>query len=258
MTMVMMMKFRTSTKNKHIRNEQCPECAKLGKDNARDNLAVYSNGKWCFSCGYMESEDRVSTFKRQHNELLSSETPPLVALPEDSSLSYSERAVSWVGQYNLSTIDLLNNGALWSNSLERLIFPIYGNDNQLIAYIGRNFGNEKRPKWKIIGEGKDTYHILGKDNKLILCEDIISAIKLSKVTMAMPLFGVNIGSERFKELYKRLGKAFDVRIWLDPDMRPKALKEARIGNTTGLRTSVIYSNKDPKEHTLKEIKELLK
>ncbi len=38
--------------NKVIRKEQCPSCAKLGKDSSKDNLAVYSDGQThCFSCG---------------------------------------------------------------------------------------------------------------------------------------------------------------------------------------------------------------
>lgn len=36
-----------------IRHEQCPECAAHGRDNSRNNLAVYSDGgSHCFSCGW--------------------------------------------------------------------------------------------------------------------------------------------------------------------------------------------------------------
>ena len=39
-------------KNKLIRKEQCPDCAKMGKDTSKDNLAIYSDGQThCFSCG---------------------------------------------------------------------------------------------------------------------------------------------------------------------------------------------------------------
>ena len=38
--------------NKVIRKEQCPACAKKGKDTSKDNLAVYDDGQThCFSCG---------------------------------------------------------------------------------------------------------------------------------------------------------------------------------------------------------------
>lgn len=36
---------------KVIRKEQCPECAKVGQDNAKDNLAIYEDGgSYCFAC----------------------------------------------------------------------------------------------------------------------------------------------------------------------------------------------------------------
>jgi hypothetical protein len=242
-------------KHRFIRTEQCPECAKLGHDNAKDNLGVYSNGKWCFKCGYMESIDGVVRLK----ELLSyTPTPlPLVFLPEDSNLEYPSIAIDWINRYEISTNDLLNNDVVYSSSLQRLIFPVYGEDN-LIAWQGRYFGKEEgKAKWFGKGDLKNTFNILGSADKIVLCEDIISAIKLSKHTMAMPLYGCQVGSERFKRLYKLFGYKFDTRIWLDPDMRPRALKEARLGQQLGLKASVIYSDKDPKEHSHKEIGDLL-
>ena len=43
---------RKMEKNTLVRKEQCPSCAKLGKDNSKDNLAVYSDGQThCYACG---------------------------------------------------------------------------------------------------------------------------------------------------------------------------------------------------------------
>ncbi len=37
--------------SKLIRKEQCPDCAKMGKDTSKDNLAIFSDGHYhCFSC----------------------------------------------------------------------------------------------------------------------------------------------------------------------------------------------------------------
>jgi hypothetical protein len=244
-------------KNKHLYNEQCPKCAKLGKDNAGDNLAVYTNGKWCFSCGYMESEDKLSSFKRKILPV-EEEPQPLVVLPEDSSLLFAERAVSWVRQYGLDETDLLKLNAVWSEYEQRLILPIYGDGNRLIAWQGRYFGNLEKPKWWGVGDLNNTYNILGKDSKLILCEDILSAYKVSKVSMAMPLYGSHVGRERFLRLYKLFGYQFDIRIWLDKDKQSEAIKQAKLGQTLGLKCTTIITNLDPKEYTTKEIKEFLK
>lgn len=243
-------------KNKHLYNEQCPECAKHGKDNAGDNLAVYSNGKWCFSCGYMESEDGISAFKRQQLPR-EKEAKPLVVLPEDSSLLFAERAVSWVKQYELDETDLLKHNVVWSEYEQRLIFPVYGEDKQLIAWQGRYFGNLKKAKWWGVGNLKDTYNILGRDNKLILCEDVISAIKISKTSMAMPIYGSHIGRERFLRLYKLFGYQFDIRIWLDKDKQSEAIKQAKLGQTLGLKCTTIITDLDPKELTNQQLYNIL-
>ena len=43
---------KMESKNKLVRKEQCPSCAKNGKDTSKDNLAVYSDGQThCFACG---------------------------------------------------------------------------------------------------------------------------------------------------------------------------------------------------------------
>ena len=50
------------------RSEQCPECASLGRDKNKDNLAIYEDGSaYCFSCGYTvlseELKQKYNVFK---------------------------------------------------------------------------------------------------------------------------------------------------------------------------------------------------
>lgn len=50
-----------------VSRKQCPECAANGRDNSKDNLAIYSDGHgFCFSCGYYGGIDgsHVSLPKR--------------------------------------------------------------------------------------------------------------------------------------------------------------------------------------------------
>lgn len=45
-----------------VGTKQCPECAKHGRDTAKDNLKIYSNGgKNCFACGYNVRGDGTQT-----------------------------------------------------------------------------------------------------------------------------------------------------------------------------------------------------
>lgn len=42
--------------------EQCPDCASRGLDTEKDNLAIYADGKFCQSCGYLDKEVSKEVF----------------------------------------------------------------------------------------------------------------------------------------------------------------------------------------------------
>lgn len=238
-----------------VRQERCPSCAKQGKDRGANNLAVYSDGhEYCYSCGHYVSGSGISRFKsRVSQEPI---TKHEVVLPSDSDVCYPTRALEWVGHYDLTRNDLLNHNVLWSESYKRLIFPIYG-DTGLIAYQGRYFGEEKRPKWWGVGDLSHCFNILNKNGTTItLVEDIISSIKVAKLTTSMSLFGSHISKERFLRL-KGMGYN-KINIFLDPDKRASSIKFSRLGQLLGLDTKIIFADKDPKELDLISLGELLK
>ena len=248
--------MKHQTESYLLKKEQCPECAKLGKDRNHDNLALYSDGhSYCFSCGYTNRIWNSLSTTSESNKKPYKEIQ--ITLPIDCDTSYPANALKWISQYELSSNDLLSNNVLWSEQHKRLIFPIYG-DIGLLAYQGRYFGSEiNKPKWWGQGDLANTFHIIkGRSLQptLILTEDIVSAIKVSRYAPAMPLFGCSIGIKRFKRLYKLLGYQADIKIWLDPDKRKEAIKESRKGTLCGLKTSVIISNKDPKEESYETIR----
>ena len=148
-----------------VKQLRCPECAKLGKDKKGDNLAEYSDGhQWCYSCGYYVSAKGVQKFltSQEHKEKHE------VFLPSDCSTEYPQQALNWIKQYEINKNDLLHHGTLWSESRSRLIFPIYGDEENLIAYQGRYFGVKDEPKWFGKGNLKDTFNILGRSSPLSL------------------------------------------------------------------------------------------
>lgn len=238
-----------------IKQERCPKCYARGKDNSSDNLAVYSDGhSYCFSCGYHIGANKVEAFKRALEPLKPIKDTD-VYLPEDVSTEYPYKALQWVSQYELTKTDLLNHGVLWSDSLSRLIFPIYSTDG-VVAWQGRYFGEEEKAKWFGKGPLSMVYNILGKDaSKLILVEDILSGIRCADYYHAMPLYGSHISLKRWEHL-KLLGYT-RVCIFLDPDKRKEALVFGKEGSLFGITTHIILANKDPKEINRDELKELL-
>lgn len=239
-----------------VKQEQCPKCARLGGDRANDNFALYSDGHgYCYKCNYYIPGNKLFSFVNKHIPTI--EIKHEVFLPYDSDISYPVRALDWMAQYELGRSDMLNNNCLWSESEQRLIFPIYGGEG-LLAWVGRYFGTEGKPKWYVTGNVKDVFHILGKGDKIVLVEDIVSSIKLSRFCMVMPVFGSSVGVTRFKRLFKQLKRGTECIIWLDPDMRSQSVKESKLGALCGLKTRTMFSERDPKEIPYVDLERILK
>ena len=86
--------------------------------------------------------------------------------------------------------------------------------------------DKRTPKWDTHGNSGDVFHILGDADRsrdiIVLVEDIVSAIKVSRYVPCMPLFG----SEVIRRLPRlaRITKA--LLIWLDPDKTTYAIRAA--------------------------------
>lgn len=239
-----------------LRQEQCPLCAANGNDRTGNNLSIYSDGhSFCFGGhGLIDLGDPFKTIfqeePRQQDSLF---------LPVDCDVLYPQRCLDWINQYQLTKNDLYNHNVMWSETMQRLIFPVYDAEKGLIAWQGRYFGEEKQVKWFGKGDLKNCFNILGNANILVLVEDIVSAIKIAKAGfMAIPLYGCVIGRERFKRLSSLYGRTVDMKVWLDEDKRWEAIKEARLGTLYGLNCTTIFSKRDPKDETYEQIKEILK
>jgi len=233
--------------------KQCPRCKQLGKDNSKDNLAVYSDGhEYCFPCGFYRKGNKIKHLQSLPKKELE------IVLPYDCNYEYPQVALNWIENYELSRNDLLTNRVMWSDWSKRLYFPVF-DITGLLAYQGRYFGADTtQPKWWGQGDLKNIQHYLltkVPDTSIILCEDIVSAIKIQKVGHnSMPLFGSHIDFKRLQRLAMRFS---DVGVYLDPDKRKESLKFAQLGKQLGLNTWVIFSDKDPKEHSYTELINIL-
>lgn len=258
-----------------LKNTICPRCRENGNDKAGDNLASYADGSgYCWSCGYYVHSDKASARLHTNRAKPVPNGNRLLELPEDCSLEYPSYVIDWVGKYDLTERDLLNVGAMFSEkgvktkyklASKVLMFPIWGNEGELISWQCRTFGKELDiPKWISKGNLQETMLIFFdgmvdirsrtcQPNELVLVEDILSAIKVSLIgKRAMPLFGTNIRG-RLHQL-KLLDK---VIIFLDNDMHQHSIKEAKNLDFYGINTRVILSDKDPKEYTFQELKGIL-
>lgn len=239
-----------------LRHEQCPECSKYGRDRRQNNLGVWTDHKYCFSCGYFEGTNPLEKFKQEQT------TPILqcgidVRLPVDGVFNIPPVPLAWVKQYGITNDEIVANRIGWSESKQLLIFPIYGASDDLLAWIGRYFGpNKDHPKYLTYGIKKELFHLLGtQSNTVVVVEDMVSAIKVSRQECCMPLLSSDIN----KYQLFRLSKMFDnIVIWLDPDKRQHAIKLSKRAESFFRGVRIVYSDADPKELTDGQIKELLK
>ena len=250
-----------------VGKEQCPKCASLGKDTSKDNLIIYSDGhKHCYSCSYHIDISGVERFKQKEMKECKIKKENPIFLPYDCDINFPQRTLDWIKKYDLTKIDLYNHNVMWSDSIQRLIFPVYSG-GILVAWQGRSFNTQdmgiaKIPKWYGKGDLKNTFNILGNNlgrgDKLVLTEDIVSAIKVSKCSvMAMPLYGCVVGQERFKRLYNLFKNEIEVVVWLDDDKRKEGAIEAKLGRLLGLNVTTISTELDPKEIPYNKIKEII-
>ncbi len=241
-----------------VRHEKCPKCAALGKDRNGNNLGVYSDGGvYCFSCGYTRPGSAVSKLKNQvqprHHDTIKQ-----LSLPPDVGGELPEAAWQWLKSYSLTELDVVKHNILWSEHAERVVFPIFGGNQELLAWQGRYIGVGTKPKWYSKGKLNEIRHILGTGKKtaLVLVEDIVSAIRVSNCGVhASPLFGSYISTDTWLRI-KHL--AFPIVVcWLDKDKQLESARFSMTGRGVGMNVRSVITDNDPKTYSDTEIKNIL-
>ena len=180
-----------------------------------------------------------------------------VMFPEDYTDKIPPRGLVWALKY-MTIEDLVLAHAVYSQSYDRVIFPIY-NANTMIAWQGRKLTNEdpNAPKWllKRIASNKHTLYKVDNcgSDAVVLVEDVPSAIAVGKVMDCYALLGTYVP----EHLY--LNVPYDkVIIWLDADAIKLALKYQQKFRQIGKMCKIVYTCKDPKEYSAEEIRCQLK
>ena len=234
-----------------VGREPCPNCRKFGKDTSGDNLIRYDDGHaFCFSCRHRIPSNKEQFMEQALKNEISpkTETSYIISLPHDCTKAIDYKALEWLSKYEITRQEVIGNDLLWSPSRQMLVFPIRGANNDLLAWQGRSFGDAGKGKWFSQGPIHNMLHILALDKfpdcGIIIVEDIVSAIKVSRYAPCMPLFGSELSLQlrlRLRHLTRKLV------IWLDEDKWANAVGYAHSMEILGVVTHVIYTEKDPKE-----------
>ena len=172
----------------------------------------------------------------------------------DCVVNIPQQGLDWLDKYGITQTERVLYRMLWSPSKQQLIFPLYKSDN-LMAYQGRNFAPNSRAKYISQGKIHDLLYFCGKKSSpIILVEDLLSAIKIGRIGVAMPLFG----SEASTPLLMRLkDHCKAVIVWLDSDKWANSHDIVKRSQSIGLPAMSVFTNLDPKEYSTEKIKYFL-
>jgi hypothetical protein len=243
-----------------IGKERCPKCAEKGQDTRGDNLVRYEDGHaHCYGCQHHVPPTGIAAFKDSNAQFEQVVKDYILTLPADAKTTIDYKALNWLDKYGIMRDEIIENDLRWSEFLQSLVFPIR-NAGTLLAWTARNFNpNEQHIKWRHSrSEFKNILYILGfkryPDGPVVLVEDPVSAIKVSRHMRCQCLFGSNIPLPMVARLRSLTKKTY---IWLDGDKYKEAISYSQRPRLMGLETQVIFTEKDPKSHTDEEIKGIL-
>lgn len=239
--------------SKFLHHTSCDSCG------SSDANGVFDDGHtFCWSC-QKHVRAKIHTAAQVSNILLQdSQVKNILDLPIDISKSIPKLAYTWLKGYGVTNEEIVKHNLMWSDSRQMLIFPFYGDNNEIMLWQGRYFP-ARNPK--VFTSGYPDNHIIFRpvhselaSNRVVVVEDSVSAIKVSRLENAMELLGSNLSMQRAI----RLSKVFShLTLWLDSDKYKSACKFADQYGILYSKVDVIYTEKDPKEYSTDELKHIL-
>lgn len=155
-----------------------------------------------------------------------------------------------MGKYGLTYGEMRAASWRWVPDQHRLWMPVLTFNGWERGAVAKALGdqNPKVLTYKYSDGPNISWHWSGTSTTpIVLVEDIISAVKVSRHATAVALLGVHLNMEMVSELGRFTS---DIILALDPDAKKVALKltEKYTNSFRNFRTALL-SNKDPKDMT---------
>ena len=203
-------------------------------------------------------------FTKQFGSMCMEQATRKVCLPYDTSNNIPAIGLGWLYKYYITDEEIKKYNICYSESYKRLILPVY-NETGLIYWQGRSLKppyTKENPKYLNIRQSgaKNVFfkikniHYTTPTNKLVIVEDILSAIRVGRVCNSLALLGSYFPTSVIEE-FKPYEK---IIIYLDYDKRDTAIKQAtRFNKLTGKPIQVLVNLNDPKELSPKTLESIL-
>ena len=232
--------------NKH---EACPNCP------SSDAYWVYEDGHgYCFSCKTVTRPSTKTMVEKRFQSTGMGHNPDNATTVIDTS-SWTSRiapvALAWLSKYGITANEIKENDIYWDTTSSGLVFVVdwisQTDGSKVPKVISIRAFSPTSPKYLTKGKKQDSKRVWGISSKrLILCEDIVSAIKIGRTTSSKALLGVSLPL-----VVLDIAKNYDrIDVWLDPDKRLEALTMSNTLKQFGIESSPIYTQNDPKTDIL--------
>lgn len=243
-------------------------CSHVECKDTRDRLYIRRTPKGylyhCFNCGWAGfkplgdssstsidySREYLSNIKNANKETFIENKK--ILLPYDFTYEIPYKGKLWLDKYYITEDEIKRYRFGYSEKMNRLILPLYDPSGELIYWQGRNLNKPTKdsPKYINVKSRKSSFCIFGSGPTCVLVEDILSAIKVGRVTTCIPLLGSYISTN----MLTFINKYETILIWLDEDKRFDSLKYSKkIRIFTGKPCRSIITELDPKEYNTENI-----
>lgn len=225
---------------------------------------------YCFRCGskgFTAIERKtLSDFDILKQKEAVDELYKEMKLPNDFTQEIPTKHALWLFKAGLHMDMIRDAGFGYSNSLSRVILPVY-DDNGVLVYIQARATTypEQKPKYlNIKGAAKDDiiyhctpkHHLEGFEDTVVVTEDILSANRVGQICNAISILGTKLSSGQAL----KIAEYSKVIWWLDDD------EAGIVGARKGSRSlqfivgaqHIIRTPKDPKGYSSRHIRNILR
>lgn len=253
----------------------CPECGEGTNTNAAIiNHSTRGYSLFCHACGYNPFENKgeqtLAELKRIQdlNDAAERFTDENVRLPPDFSKTIPLVGRLWLYSGGITPSVWEEYGIGYSDTLHRVIIPVYG-DTGLVWYQGRAVHDGQRPKYLNPTCAKDgrlffSHNVdLINESTIIICEDILSAIRVGRATrrnLGDKFVGASLlGTKLCTSSIVQLGEFARVIGWFDNDNAGREAARTLYKSVSVLTdVTILRSEKDPKRYSDDDINLMLK
>jgi hypothetical protein len=156
-------------------------------------------------------------------------------------------------KYTITKEEIRVNGFKYSPEIDSLVMPIFNNFGYEVGcqtkVITKDSGRPKAISY-FFNEGNRLHYCISKHKgKIILAEDILSAIRINRYGRAVALLGTNLTAAQTRELSQETDT---IIMALDPDATHKAIQMKKRYGLSFKNFYVRHLSNDPKDYKTDE------